>query len=150
LKDQQEQLGKFRKYANLRKWQNIHNDHYDWFMFPIEDGSKARYNVYEDDVVELMNNRKWILGYREGIQHCARAWGWNVKASTLMKPTDEEMGWTHWDVRLAKIIRSLWLFGEKELFDSMQSFAKTVKPNGGLRYGNISLDEVYHMTLERK
>jgi hypothetical protein len=39
----------------------------------------SRYNVYEEDVNELKGNRKWLLGYREGVEICARAWGWNVK-----------------------------------------------------------------------
>ena len=31
--------------------------------------------------------------------------------------------------------------------ESMQKFARTVKPEGGLRYGRINLDEVFYMTL---
>jgi len=145
LKEQQDQLVKFRKYAETKKWQRIHSDHYDWFMFPIEDGSQRKYNVYQDDVTELQNNRKWILGYREGIELCVKAWGWNLKCKCMIQPPDKDMGWTHWDVRLAKIIRSLWLFGETQLLISVQEFARIVKPNMGLSYGPINLDEVFFM-----
>lgn len=31
--------------------------------------------------------------------------------------------------------------------ESMQAFARTVKPQGGLRYGRIKLDEVLFMVL---
>ena len=51
--------------------------------------------------------------------------------------------WTHWDVRLAKIVRSLWLFECDELMLSMQKFARTVKPHGGFRYGSVALDELF-------
>jgi hypothetical protein len=145
LKEQQDQLVKFRKYAETKKWQRIHSDHYDWYMFPIEDGSQRKYNVYADDVTELKNNRKWILGYREGIEFCAKAWGWNAKCKCMIQPPDKDMGWTAWDVRLAKIIRSLWLFEETQLLHSMQEFARIVKPNMGLSYGRICLDEVFYM-----
>jgi len=147
LKEQQDQLVKFRKYADASKWDQIHSGHYDWFMFPIEDGSQRKYNVYSEDVIELRNHRKWILGYREAVELCARAWGWNVKCKCDIIPLDKGMGWTDWDVRLAKIIRSLWLFGEKQYMESMQLYARRVKPNGGLSYGPICLDEVFSMKL---
>ena len=56
-----------------------------------------------------------------------------------------EQGWTDWDVRLAKMIRSTFLFEQRELMESLQGFARYVKPHGGLSYGHINLDEVYFM-----
>ncbi len=61
---------------------------------------------------ELRSDSDWRAGYRESVRLCARAWGWNVDAAARV-PDEErnsEMGWTNWDVRLAKIIRSLWIF----------------------------------------
>ena len=55
--------------------------------------------------------------------------------------------WTDWDIRLAKIIRSCWLFGQRRDMASMQGFARWVKPNGGLRHFTTNLDEVYFMRL---
>ena len=57
------------------------------------------------------------------------------------------MKWTYWDIRLAKIIRSMWLFSCKKEMEAFQALARTVKPGGGLRYGRICLDEVLYMAL---
>jgi len=143
IKVQQKQLQKFRKYACKNSWESIHHDHYDWFMFPIEDGSQSQYNVLEEDVKELKADTVWLAGYKEAVLLVAKAWGWDVEARKELE--EEGMGWTGWDVRLAKIIRSLWIFGIEEYKDSMQEFAKKVKPTGGLSYGYICLDEVLYM-----
>lgn len=157
---QEKQLAKFRKYAKERRWRSIHTDHYDWyvlslsttntsrFMFPIEDGSQSNYNVLEDDVAELRADPEWLANYHESVMWVAKAWGWDVLQEKEVEPKEKGMGWDNWDVRLAKIIRSLWLFGERKLMMSMQKFARIVAPNGGLRYGGIILDEVLYMVIE--
>lgn len=117
-------------------------------MFPIEDGSQSNYNVLEDDVKELKADPEWLSNYHESVMWVARAWGWDVKEEKLIEPKESGMGWDRWDVRLAKIIRSLWIFDEKQLMTSMQKYARIVAPNGGLRYGGINLDEVLFMTLD--
>jgi hypothetical protein len=123
-------------------------DAHSRFMFPIEDGSQSNYNVLEDDVAELKADPEWLANYHESVMWVAKAWGWDVKEENMIQPKESGMGWDNWDVRLAKIIRSLWLFGENQLMTSMQKFARIVAPNGGLRYGGIILDEVFYMTLD--
>jgi hypothetical protein len=142
---QARQLAVFRKHANNNDWDEIHHDHYDWFMFPIEDGSQSQYNVLSDDVKELLNDETWHAGYKEAVILVAKAWGWDVEKQAPVEPKHENMGWTGWDVRLAKIIRSLWIFGQDDFKESMQKFAWKVKPHGNLRYGYICLDEVLYM-----
>lgn len=139
---------RFRRHASNNCWDKVHAGHFDWYMFPIEDGSQRRYNVFAGDVEDLRADAQWLKRYREGVRLVAMAWGWDVekKQNTEVK---RGMGWTHWDVRLAKIIRSLWLFGQWDYMASMQQFARTVKPKGGLRYGSINLDEVFFMTQEQ-
>eukprot|EP01125_Pyxidicula_operculata_P011582 TRINITY_DN3794_c0_g1_i4.p1 TRINITY_DN3794_c0_g1~~TRINITY_DN3794_c0_g1_i4.p1 ORF type:complete len:363 (+),score=121.11 TRINITY_DN3794_c0_g1_i4:105-1193(+) len=131
-KIQQKQLQKFRKHAESGNWKRIHADHYDWFMFPIEDGSMSEYNVLKDDVEELKSDPEWMAGYKEAVELVSKAWGWDVNNACTFEPPELGMGWTHWDVRLAKIIRSLWIFGQKHYMESMQKFAEHVKPNHGL------------------
>merc|ERR1711879_400699 len=106
------------------------------------------FNVYEEDVEELLGNAGWMRDYREGVNHVLSAWGWDVQTRKPISPQEPGMGWTDWDVRLSKIIRSLWLFKQADLMESVQAFARHVKPKGGLRYGHINLDEVYSMRLE--
>jgi len=144
---QQRQLNIFRKKAAKGLWDEIHHDHFDWYMFPIEDGSQSQYNVLEKDIEELKSDEEWHNGYLQGVEFVAKAWGWDVKMGASVEPRETGMGWTNWDVRLAKIVRSLWIFGEKEYMESMQKFARTVKPKGGLYYGYTCLDEIYFMTL---
>ena len=126
------QIEKFRAHAAQGAWNQIHNDHFDWYMFPIEDGSQPEFNVYEDDVSRLRADEKWLADYREGVAIVLQAWGWDAAARQLVEPLAEGQGWTDWDVRLAKMTRSLWLFCEKDMLESIQHFARQLKPNGGL------------------
>ena len=192
---------------------SLHNAHFDWFMFPIDDGSRREFNVGSDaDVQILRSDPEWLANYRESVRLVARAWGWDCewgmgsdKAGTQLGlaggesagggtatasedsvdvATDQAQGgastttasqpavsaqkqigrrflageaagsWTDWDVRLAKIVRSLWMFEEEEYFHSMQNFARSVheKEKGGesFFYGGICLDEMLAMELPRR
>ena len=145
---QLKQLDTFRAQAAGGRWASIHHAHYDWYCFPIEDGSQPRFNVFADDVSEMLADDEWLERYLETVELVARAWGWDIRSATTISPPAKGMGWTSWDVRLAKMIRSLWLFGRKNEMESLQAFALFVKPRRGLSYGRICLDEVYDMRLE--
>lgn len=124
-------------------------------MFPIDDGSHPQFNVRcEADVAKLRADQEWLSGYREAVTLCARAWGWDAERATRVEPREDGMGWTQWDVRLAKMIRSLWLFEEAALLRSMQAFARALqrKEKGGRSfcYGRVCLDEILHMALPRR
>eukprot|EP01059_Diplonema_ambulator_P013086 TRINITY_DN2360_c0_g1_i1.p1 TRINITY_DN2360_c0_g1~~TRINITY_DN2360_c0_g1_i1.p1 ORF type:complete len:191 (+),score=74.50 TRINITY_DN2360_c0_g1_i1:55-627(+) len=139
----------FRELAEKKQWGKIHSGHYDWWMFPIEDGSQTEYNVFENDVRELQGDAEYMANYREAVRLVVRAWGWDIDRAEPVTPFEQTMGWTHWDVRLAKITRSLWLFEQRDYLESIQTFARHLKPNGGFRYGGINLDEILHMKLPR-
>merc|ERR1719158_2011624 len=55
----------------------------------------------------------------------ALSWGWDVDAANRVECLQSGQKWSGHtrDVRLAKIIRSLWLFEEYDYFHSMQKFA---------------------------
>jgi hypothetical protein len=114
-------------------------------MWPIEDGSQNSYNVLEDDVEELLADDEWLERYHESLALVCAAWGWDVANSRPIDQLADGQGWTDWDIRLAKMIRSLWLFGQVQEMRSLQTFARWIKPHGGLRYGHIDLDEVFYM-----
>merc|ERR1711971_521667 len=97
------QLTEFYNMAKAGDWARIHQGHFDWFMFPIEDGSFDQYNVYEDDVEALLKDEAWLTSYRDGVRLVLKAWGWDVDATSEVKPLENGMAWTAWDVRLAKI-----------------------------------------------
>jgi hypothetical protein len=105
----------------------------------------------ESDIDTLRSNPNWLSRYRESVKLVALAWGWDIDACCLV----EDGGvWDKKDVRLAKIIRSLWLFEQFDYFVSMQTFAHQINDNiynkQGFRYGRICLDEILYMKLPRR
>ena len=149
---QAEYLGLFRQSCDAREWHGIHNRHFDWWQFPIDDGSREEFNVRsEADVEILKSNTNWLSSYRESVKLVAKAWGWNIDTRAVMK---DGGFWDNKDVRLAKMIRSLWLFEQADYFVSLQQFAhhvnNTHNNNSGLFYGRICLDEVLFMELPRR
>merc|ERR1712023_142825 len=102
----------------------------------------------------LRSDAEWLEGYREAVRLVSAAWGWDTRASGPIKPLAPGMGYRGWDVRLAKICRSLFLFEEASLLATMQEFAREVqrtKKNGGsFFYGRICLDELLYFELPRR
>eukprot|EP00729_Bicosta_minor_P002553 gene2553-9319_t len=123
-------LAKWNAFELGNKWGSLHNDHFDWWMFPIDDGSMPEFNVTsEEHVAQLKSEREWLLGYREGVRLALAAWGWDTSHEKRIVPIQQGMGWTHWDIRLSKIIRSLFLFEETQLLNSVQAFARELQKN---------------------
>lgn len=124
-------------------------------MFPIDDGSMPEFNVTsEEHVAQLKSEREWLLGYREGVRLALAAWGWDTSHEKRIVPIQQGMGWTHWDIRLSKIIRSLFLFEETQLLNSVQAFARELQKNEkkqeGFFYGRINLQELLYFQLPRR
>ncbi|CAE8672965.1 unnamed protein product, partial [Polarella glacialis] len=150
-----ETLEVFRKCQQDATWDRIHRGHFDWWMFPIDDGSKPDFNVNsEADVVALRSDSEWRERYHEGLALVAASWGWDVAACSRIEPPAPGMAYSGWDVRLAKMCRSLYLFEEDTLLSSMQTFAREVqqKEKGGASffYGRICLDELLYFQLPRR
>lgn len=150
---QQTYLLKFRKYVAQRRYADLHTEHFDWWMFPIDDGSKPEFNLQSDaDVGKLRANTLWYSGYREAIKLCAMAWGWDIDRKCWNGLRGAQ--WTGWDIRLAKMIRSLWLFEDYAYFDSLQQFARNVNAHlynhSGFHHNGCDLGEILHMTLPRR
>ena len=144
-REQRRTLEALRERASRDAWREIHALHFDWWMFPIEDGRRAGFNVLEADAAELGADLAWRTGYVEGVELVCRAWGWDAKAAEPLGAKHDDQTWSWWDVRLAKMIRSLWLFEEDALLLSLQKLARTIKPDGGFRYGTVNLDEILYM-----
>ncbi len=153
---QVETLSIFRQHAKPGSWEKLHQDHFDWWMFPIDDGSKDEFNICsEEDVTTLRGDVEWLKGYHEALRLAAAAWGWDLTNACRIEPPETGMAWTNWDVRLAKMCRSLYLFEEEELLDSLQTFARDLqikekKGKEGFFYNTICLDELLYFQLPRK
>jgi hypothetical protein len=106
----------------------------------------------ENDIQRLKSFPGWHRQYLESIVLVSRAFGWDIEKQEVMKT-----GAGSWrpdkDIRLAKMIRSLWLFGEQPYFVSLQKFASLIHSNiykgGGFEYAGRCLDEILLMTLPR-
>ena len=151
LQMQTKYLDFFKSCAELNNWAKLQRDHFDWWIFPIDDSSRPEYNLYsEDDIGLLRSDPIWLNNYRESVRIIASSWGWDVEDSCRIPNGG---AWNHHDVRLAKVIRSLWLFEITEYFNSMQEFARSDQKNEkggrGFHYGRINLDEMLYMRLPR-
>ena len=156
---QQETLCQFRKHAAQNNWDGINSDHFDWWMFPIDDGRLADFNLSgEDDVKSLLNDPDWVSSYRESIILVCKAMGWDLGNQEPIHGLDcpqwQQLPFVNKDVRLAKMIRSSWLLEVRDIFESLQAFAHYINDsiyNGkGFFYGSICLDEILHMDLPRR
>eukprot|EP00906_Rhabdomonas_costata_P025697 RCo036712 len=148
-----ETTAKFREFAAKAQWPRIHSMHYDWWMFPLERNTKPGTGIYDvlpADIEELKADPTFMAEYREGVRLAALAWGWEVDHAKPVLPLQNGMGWSNWDIRLAKILRSLWLFEDGPYFASMQAYARLLKPHGGFTHKGRDLDEVLLMTLPRR
>ena len=134
-------LTKFREWAKEKKWKEIHNSHYDWWMFPIpinSSGQGMKYALFGGDILELKKDPTYIADYLEGVELVCLAWGWNLKTSSLISSPTQGQKWTCYDIRLQKMLQSLDSFskygedmGISAVFESVKSFAKhanSIKP----------------------
>jgi len=96
----------------------IHVDHYDWWMFPIDEPSSYGFawTVHEGDVAELTSDATYFAGYREGIDILATSWGWDLGRGAYLPHPQRDQCWQQWPIRLYKATKSAQLFGcEMEL-----------------------------------
>lgn len=159
VKEQQTKyLERLRTRSQNRDWDGIHTDHFDWWQFPIDDGSRKECNLCcERDIERLLEDAVWIEGYKESLRIVGRAFGWDIERAQLTDSLDGG-NWganTHSnrDVRLYKMIRSTWLFGLKDYFASLQAFAKHIDSewheNKGFFYGIVKLADIHSLSLPR-
>eukprot|EP00927_Polykrikos_kofoidii_P037663 TRINITY_DN31868_c0_g1_i1.p1 TRINITY_DN31868_c0_g1~~TRINITY_DN31868_c0_g1_i1.p1 ORF type:complete len:266 (+),score=52.55 TRINITY_DN31868_c0_g1_i1:113-910(+) len=148
-------LAMFRECAKDGKWAQLHRAHFDWWMFPIDDGSKPQWNIRsEADVAALRGDSAWLEGYHEALRIATLAWGWDLEQARRVQDPQPEMQWRNWDVRLSKMCRSVFLFEESDILGSLQAYARELQAHekGGKSffYGSICLDELLYFELPRR
>ncbi len=135
---QQWQLGLFQRWADRGEWLSIHQNHYDWWMFPIDEPSKFGFMwvVYEGDIAELKQDDRYIQNYLQGARLLARSWGWDVDKQDYILDPQPDQRWQHWPIRLYKCSKSLKLFGFDAYFESMKHYANDLMQAGeDMRFG---------------
>jgi hypothetical protein len=122
---QAEQLATFEQWAARGDWQAIHRDHFDWWMFPIDETSKfgTAYTVYAGDIAELKQDAAYVRSYLRGVELLALAWGWDLAKRQYVPNPQPGQAWSRWPIRLYKAARSLQLFGYTDEFESLKVFA---------------------------
>ena len=143
---QAEQLSIFERRAAQGDWQAIHRDHYDWWMFPIDESSQHgdAYTVYAGDIAELKQDPAYVRSYLRGVELLALAWGWDLARRHAIAKPQRGQAWSHWPIRLYKAARSLQLFGYTNEFDSLKAFALDLLSKGeSLRYGRDDLARLF-------
>jgi hypothetical protein len=129
---QREQLDSFEAWAINNLWGSFHVNHYDWWMFPIDEPSRFGYawTVYEGDVVELMNDEAYIRNYLRGVELLSLSWGWDLYNRNYIAGPQGDQSWQGWPIRLYKASKSLKLFGFDHLFESLRTYANDLMDNG--------------------
>lgn len=129
-------LTKFRAWVKKGEWSNFGpSNHFDWWMFPISDESSQgyRYSVLDGDIEILKNNFEYLSLYREGVELMFRSWGYNIQTSKMiLKPSSGQV-WRGYDVRLRKVIQSLYLFDQNDYLNSSLNFVKSLEANDEIR-----------------
>ena len=114
IKDKQrETLGMFKQAAARSDWMEIHQQHYDWWMFPIDEPSAygMAWTVCEGDIAELKADPEYLERYVLGVELLATAWGWDLQGSCPLREPQRGQCWQRWPIRLYKAAKSVQLFG---------------------------------------
>ena len=143
LKSRQgEQLDSFEVWAFNNQWSSFHVNHYDWWMFPIDEPSRYGYawTVYDGDVAELVKDKAYICDYLRGAELLALSWGWDFYQKKKIPSPQLDQSWQGWPIRLYKVSKSLKLFGFDNLFESMRAYANGLIGDGeSLEYNGKDL-----------
>lgn len=103
-------LKSFREHAERNEWKYFHDEHYDWWMFPIPFRSssyKEIFQVNEEIVSTLLSDKKYHENYKEGIRLVFESWGWDVENFCKVKSPTEDQKYIRYNIRLQKILQSL-------------------------------------------
>ena len=143
VRRQGETLGGFRAASEAHDWATIHNGHYDWWMFPIDQPSSHGYawTVYSGDIDQLIGTPGFLADYLEGARILLLSWGWDLETRRFIDDPDPDQDWQDWPIRLEKCGRSLWLFaqqgaeGAARAYGSVREYATVLVARGiSMRY----------------
>jgi hypothetical protein len=147
LKDKQrQQLEKFQQAASGGDWMVIHRDHYDWWMFPIDEPSMHgfKWTVYEGDVSELKRDAEYVDRYLLGVELLARSWGWDLRPARHLPEPGPGQCWQQWPIRLYKATKSVRLFGFPAEFESLKKLGKDLMSKGeSMHFNNRDLSGLF-------
>ena len=132
IKENANQLSQFRIFAENRDWQSFHNNHYDWWAFPIDSPSSHgyRYSVSKESVEVLNQSPEFLSNLSESAGLLLLSWGWDSAKNESLANVDSGQAWAHWPIRLYKAWRSMQIFGLTEREISLSTYAHHLRENG--------------------
>lgn len=133
IKDaQQKTLAMFQAAAGQGDWMGIHQEHYDWWMFPIDEpsGYGLAWTAYEGDIADLKSDAVYLERYLLGVKLLATSWGWDLDKAAEMPCPQPGQAWQHWPIRLYKATKSTMLFGLPQQFDSLKRLGRKLMGEG--------------------
>jgi hypothetical protein len=135
------ELAKHRQLADSGQWRKIHNDHYDWWMFPIDRGSIGygeKYNIAGKPLKRLKRNRRFLKNVAEAIKINALALAWDVETSKYIEDINWDAGqdpWLAYPTRIWKMTRSAQILGLKKEFESLLLMQQSLA-DGGVKFNH--------------
>ena len=141
-KDQGGGLGNLKKiklWASNNEWKKIRKSHYDWWMFPNDQGSSKEFAFDEELLTELSRDKAYVSDYIEGVRLVLLAWGWDLNNNKFVENPHPDQRWDGYAVRLMKIIYSLILLEQAEEYESVCKFIISIikRDHGGVPYEDI-------------
>lgn len=140
------QVTAFEAWAAAGEWRRFHQEHYDWWAFPIDRPSSqgTRWVVNASEAAELRRDPVFWTQYRRGLKLVAASFGWDLAAAAPIAAPQPGQAWHDWPVRLHKMARSARLFGADREFASLRTLALRLYPGGqGMRYGGHDLGWIF-------
>jgi len=123
------------------EWRKIHNDHYDWWAFPIDRGSASfgeTFNVAGDPLERLKKDPEFLSSLAKIMEVQAAALGWSLYEGKYFDRLDWDKG-QDWNMayptRLWKMTRSAQIFGLEREFESLLDLQESLEA-GGIVFGN--------------
>jgi hypothetical protein len=146
IKDRQrETLAMFQHAAARSAWMEIHQSHYDWWMFPIDEpsGYGLAWTIYEGDIAELKADPDYLGRYLLGIELLAASWGWDLRQGCALADVQPGQCWQHWPIRLYKAAKSAQLFGFTAEFESLRRLGQELIRRGESMYYHRDLSPLF-------
>lgn len=123
-------LNQLREFEQQKRFHAIRNNHYDWWLFPINMDSQFgdKYNISDQECESLIAHPGFIDSYIEGISIVLNGWGWkDGKYDESIEPGDSSRFWNGYGVRLNKMAHSLLLFIKNSKGENTTRLVQTYK-----------------------
>ncbi|MCX6402469.1 MAG: hypothetical protein NT032_00770, partial [Actinobacteria bacterium] len=126
------QVAQFEQWAAEGNWQAFHDNHFDWWAFPIDKPSNYAfaYAVFDQEIAPMKREQLFMNRHRIGADLLLLSWGWHSATGQLLETPAPGQQWANWPIRLAKCARSMWLFGQVQQYESCVEYAQYLQTQG--------------------